>query len=338
MFKKLQRSFVSANMAMITVILLLAFTTICCITSQNINNQNRLKLDNIHSTTLRYHGYYLNGKGNNLQVSTAAEDYTDAFGIIIDQYDRYVFDSTLGMLSQELAAQAIQETSGKESGEIILNERIFQFTKIPVYMKIDSVNRETLGEQFSQIAYLDITSTKRGLLELLVAFAVVCFATLLAMLGISVLFARRAMTPIEKAYFKQKQFVQDASHELKTPLSSIRANLDVLSENQAETIQSQEKWIRHIYYETERMRNLVVELLELARADNLGKKKEGEEICVSRLLEKSLLSVEAVLYEKNIILHQQIEENISVRCNELAWNKSLEFCWTMPASIPIQVK
>ena len=115
---------------------------------------------------------------------------------------------------------------------------------------------------------------------------------------------------------REKQFVQDASHELKTPLASIRANLEALQANQHETIQSQEKWLDHIAHETRRMSKLVTELLELARADQTEQAVKLEPICLSNLLERTLLSVETMLYEKEISLQQQIEADISVNGNQ----------------------
>ncbi|WP_162613337.1 HAMP domain-containing sensor histidine kinase [Gemmiger sp. An50] len=134
------------------------------------------------------------------------------------------------------------------------------------------------------------------------AFAGVGLLTLLAMLGISILFAKRAVAPIEQSYYKQKQFIQDASHELKTPLASIRANLEALQANRQETVQSQQKWLDHIFHETRRMSKLVTELLELARAGQSEQPLMLEPVCLSKLLERTLLSVEAVLYEKDISL------------------------------------
>ena len=147
------------------------------------------------------------------------------------------------------------------------------------------------------------------------AFAGVGLLTLLAMLGISILFAKRAVAPIEQSYYKQKQFIQDASHELKTPLASIRANLEALQANRQETVQSQQKWLDHIFHETRRMSKLVTELLELARAGQSEQPLMLEPVCLSKLLERTLLSVEAVLYEKDISLEQKIQPEIFVKAD-----------------------
>lgn len=313
MFKKLKRRFILTNMAMLSAVLLFSFAAIYLIIAYQMQNQNRLKLENVHSTTLRYQE--ANERNDSFQMVGTAQDYADAFGVVVDEQDQAVFDSSFGVLSREWIDQAIEQTNGREEGQIVLEGRQFLFSRISAYAKVDSAAEDAAIEQFSQIAFLDITASKQNLLELLAAFIGVGALTLLAMLGISVLFAKRAVAPIEQSYRKQKQFVQDASHELKTPLASIRANLEALQANKQETIQSQEIWLDHISHETGRMNKLVTELLELARADQTEQTAKLEPICLSHLLERTLLSVETVLYETGISLQQQIEPEVSVRGN-----------------------
>lgn len=300
MFQKLKRRFILTNMAMLTVVLLISFTAIYLITAYHIQSQNLLKLENIHSNTLRYQDAY--EKGTFFQMVVTPEEYSEAFGVIVDEQDQTVFDSSFGILEKEWVNQAIEQTNGRNEGQIVLEGRRFLFSRAPAYAKVDSSLQNAAVEQFNQIAFLDVTASMRSLQELLMAFAGVGLLTLLAMLGISILFAKRAVAPIEQSYYKQKQFIQDASHELKTPLASIRANLEALQANRQETVQSQQKWLDHIFHETRRMSKLVTELLELARAGQSEQPLMLEPVCLSKLLERTLLSVEAVLYEKDISL------------------------------------
>ena len=313
MFKKLKYRFILTNMAMLSIVLLLSFAAVYLITAYQIQKQNLLKLENIHSTTLRYQE--ANERNDSFQMFGVVQEYADAFGVIVDEQNQSVFDSSFGVLSKEWIDKAIEQTDGREEREIELDGRRFLFSRTPAYAKVESTAEDAAIEQFTQIALLDITALRQSLLELLAAFVVVGILTLLAMLWISTLFAKRSVSPIEQSYRKQKQFIQDASHELKTPLASIRANLEALQANRLETIQSQEKWLDHIYHETGRMSKLVTELLELARADQTEQAVKLEPICLSNLLERTLLSVETMLYEKGVSLEQQIETDVSVDGN-----------------------
>ena len=77
-----------------------------------------------------------------------------------------------------------------------------------------------------------------------------------------VLFSKRAVKPVAESYERQKQFVTDANHELKTPLTLIRANLDIL---ESET--GPNEWLSDIREETALMSQLVGRLVTLARMD-----------------------------------------------------------------------
>lgn len=69
--------------------------------------------------------------------------------------------------------------------------------------------------------------------------------------------------PVKEAFNRQKQFVTDASHELKTPLAVIIASAEALEKEPKE-----KKWLENIKSESERMNNLVTDLLELAKLEN----------------------------------------------------------------------
>lgn len=206
MFKKLKYRFILTNMVMLSAVLLLSFAAIYLITVYQVQNQNRLKLENIHSTTLRYQDYAQ--KGTFFQMSETPEEYTESFGVIVDDQNQWVFDSSFGVLSRAWIDQAVEESCGREEGEIELEGRQFLFSRIPSYVKVDSTSEDDTIEQFNQIAFLDITASRNSLLELLAAFVVVGILTLLAMLWISTIFAKRAVAPIEQSYRKQKRLME----------------------------------------------------------------------------------------------------------------------------------
>lgn len=81
--------------------------------------------------------------------------------------------------------------------------------------------------------------------------------------------ARKIVAPLEESDRKQKQFVSDAGHELKTPLAVISANLDLAMREHGE-----DQWLRNIRYENDRMSALVTQLLALARAENVKAKRK----------------------------------------------------------------
>ena len=116
--------------------------------------------------------------------------------------------------------------------------------------------------------------------------------------------------PVKESFAKQKQFIADASHELKTPLSVIVASseaIDITNQNS--------KWLKNIEYEANRMNLLISKLLDLAKSERM------EEIVLvnnnlSKTIELSLLTFEGRAFEKDLKLSYEIEDNINILMDE----------------------
>lgn len=137
--------------------------------------------------------------------------------------------------------------------------------------------------------------------------------TLIVIFVVSLYFANRAIKPIAETWEKQKQFVADASHELKTPLSIINANYDALLVNQEETIQSQLKWLSYIRIGTDRMTKLINDLLSLAKIEDANLEIRKMPFNISIAINDVILSMEAVVIEKGIQLSHSIEPDLIVK-------------------------
>ena len=117
--------------------------------------------------------------------------------------------------------------------------------------------------------------------------------------------------PINVTLEKQKQFISDASHELKTPLAVIEANADVL-ENEI----GNSKWLTYIQNETESMDKLINELLLLAKIENVDSIKYYEKINLSEYIETITSMFESIAYEKKIKIITKVQNGIILKCNK----------------------
>ena len=131
----------------------------------------------------------------------------------------------------------------------------------------------------------------------------------LAFLGLSILLARWAVGPVDQAWRRQQQFVADASHELKTPLTVILANAELLADPGCT---GGERLAGNILTVARQMRSLVERLLELARMD-AGKGEAQEPVDLSRLVGDALLPFEPVFFEAGLTLESRVEAGIWVR-------------------------
>ena len=122
---------------------------------------------------------------------------------------------------------------------------------------------------------------------------------------LSMYLARKIVNPLEESYQKQKQFISDAGHELKTPVSVVSANAELLSREVGDN-----QWLQNIQYENQRMGLLVGQLLELARTENVT--HQTEYLDFSRLVAGEALPFESVAFEKGLALSANITPNITV--------------------------
>lgn len=162
------------------------------------------------------------------------------------------------------------------------------------------------------IAFTDIQSEHDMLRNLFLILLLVGLAALTAAFLISLYSANRSIKPIEESYNKQKQFVADASHELKTPLTTINTNIDVLMSHGESKISDEKKWLDYIKNETERMTKLTNDLLYLARADHDSGQTLFDKASFSDAAESVILTMEAVIFEKNINLGYDIAPDLYV--------------------------
>jgi signal transduction histidine kinase len=113
----------------------------------------------------------------------------------------------------------------------------------------------------------------------------------------------------------QRRFVADASHELKTPLSTLNTNLDILYSSQDETIKQQMKWLNNSKETLSRMTGLIQNMLELAKVDESNNEYHCEDVCVNDLLDEAVDYYAPFALKKNIIPAIYVGEDIHVFSN-----------------------
>jgi signal transduction histidine kinase len=120
----------------------------------------------------------------------------------------------------------------------------------------------------SIIVFLDYSVEEIMIKPFFISSAFISIIALTLVFIITIFLANKSIQPIKKSWEKQAVFIADASHELRTPLAVVTSNLEIVMENENETISSQEKWFGNIQSELDRMKKLVDDLLFLARSDS----------------------------------------------------------------------
>lgn len=170
----------------------------------------------------------------------------------------------------------------------------------------------------SALIIVDNSNLRQNLLQTL--FLSICIVILLEIISyfVTKLITAWLITPVETSFEKQKQFIADASHELKTPLSVIIASSDLLKNDP-----SNQKWLSSIIDETGRMNSLVTKLLELSTSE-VATEDKMEVKNLSKVIKLTTLAFEGKAYEKHLKLKSSIEDNVQLLIQEDAIKQLIE--------------
>lgn len=199
--------------------------------------------------------------------------------------------TTNGLSADEVSILANKYLSSKKSSEnLYINKYVFSMTG-------------------NKLVLFDISETRTMLINCL-RFSIVIFLLFeLVNTYISYWLTGWIVKPIVETFEKQKQFVYDVSHELKTPIAVIMTNAD-MAEKDGDT-----KWINNIKNESDRMNKLVVSLLDLLVSDNYNEKEKFKVTNISKTIEMCVLTFESLIYENNLKVEYDIQSDINFNCS-----------------------
>jgi two-component system sensor histidine kinase CiaH len=209
-------------------------------------------------------------------------------------------------VTNELATSLIKLVNDSGTTEGYLKDYSLRYMKISV-------------RDGAKIGFADQSYERDSTEVLLFNCILVFFIAVILFFLLSLFLSRLALKPVEKAWEQQNQFIADASHELKTPLTVILANLQILFTHKERTIKEQEKWLVNTKEEADRMRQLVEELLFLARSDTQtveGIQALKSSLDFGELVLNGVLLFESVAFESKVTLNNEIESDIILEGSE----------------------
>lgn len=168
----------------------------------------------------------------------------------------------------------------------------------------------------TEFAFYDLSNDIHTMEDLIKNFILVEIGSLIAFFLISFYLAKWALKPLEISWKQQKQFVADASHEMKTPLTVILANTDILETHKSESIESQYKWLDYIKTEATHMSTLVNDLLFLANSDASRESAKFSKLNLSDIAWNCYLPFEPVAFEQGKCINNSIDSDVYINGDE----------------------
>lgn len=293
-------------MSLVLVVLLAVFTGLCLYTASNQQQSAQRSLTALLQRRGEDAPKLDVGKSDDDKggLPQRNNDLLAGFVVTVDSEGTASIETAHSVNISEETAQTLAElvqSSNQSSG-------LLRAYSLRYYIETD--NGET------RIAFSDASSDIAAMAELVVSSLLIGILALLAFFFVSLLLANFALRPVEAAWIRQKQFVADASHELKTPLTVILANGKILLSHPEKTIAQQSQWVENTQSEGERMKSLVEDLLFLAKTDDGAARELLSDVNLSDIAQGSILSFASLAFETGITLRDSIQPGVVLTGSE----------------------
>lgn len=298
MINKLKIKFILVNMSLITIVLLITFITVFISTQQRLADEGLAVLQRTIREAYESEPFKRDvgppkENSNFVPVPTFTVSLNSDNNIIRSK--GALFDLSDQQALQEIVDRCL--ASNQSSG--ILPDAKLRF------LKHDS-------PAGTDIAFMDRTMELEALTSLVSTSGLVGIGSMVAFFFISLFLATWALRPVETAWEKQKQFIADASHELKTPLSVILANTGIILAHKDQSVRDQVKWVEYIQEEAGRMNTLVENMLFLAKTDDMKSRVMLSRLNMSDVVWAAVLPFESVAFERHKTMVSHIADGVFI--------------------------
>ena len=287
MLKKLRLKFIIVNMSIVLAMLLIIFGMLFHFTKVDLQKDANALLHKIAQDGLQV--VEPESPGTDLQYFTVRINIYNEFSA----YGYTAFD----LDDHEFIREIVYDVLEKRADEGYLEKYDLQYYRI--------ITRDLMV-----LAFVDMSVQEDALESLMLMGAIIGSVSLLVFFVISLFLARWIVKPVDRAWTQQKQFISDASHELKTPLAVIMANAELLQS--AEQDEDKDRFSSNILTMSLRMRDLVEGMLNLSRVDNGQVKSSFEKLDLSALVEDAILPFEPMFFEKGLVLQSNVQPDITM--------------------------
>jgi signal transduction histidine kinase len=287
MIKDLRRKFILLNMLLVFLVLVVVFTALCVSSHRQAERESLTALQFAlnRRDDQRPAPFYVGQRPPN----DFARSPVFVLQIKEDGAPILLLADNISVAGADLSRIAEAVMASAENGGVLRNYNLR-------FMKKTERGR-------TKAAFIEISAEQAALKRAFIVSFISLFAALLAFFFISLFLSKWIFRPAELAWKQQRRFVSDASHELKTPLTVILANMNILKNNRADTVEDQWNWIENTETEAKRMKGLVDNLLFLAKSDDAKSPVAHTEVNLSDIVLSAVLAFESLAFERNVSLN-----------------------------------
>ncbi len=288
MIRRLRIKFVCINMTIVTIMLCVIFGLVLRFTSADMEKESVAMMQSVAMDPLQLGVPGQSAPGVRLPYFTLQ---IGPGGELLSSGGGY-YDLTDRALLEELVALSSLQRSG------VLPDYGLRYVRV-------------VTPTSQCIVFADMSSEISTISHLLQTCFIIGAASFIVFLAISVLLARWAVKPVALAWEQQRQFVADASHELKTPLTVILSSAQMLSEGVGD-MKRREKLTDNILTVSRQMKDLVSKLLDSAQVDRDAGSMEFSTFDLSETAANAVLRFDPVFYERDMGLDSSVQPHIRV--------------------------
>lgn len=301
MIRKLKIKFVL--LAMISLLILL----VCIVTGMNIINYNSVVSD--ADITLDF----LSGnKGDFPDFDGERPPMLPPFMRIETPYESRYFSVLLDNGGNILQTDTRRVKAINEENAVIYGQKAYQTGKERAFLEEYRFIRTAEGA-VTRIIFLDCGKQLHTYRKFLISSICMSGAGFLSFFAVIIFFSGKILKPVTESYEKQKRFITDAGHEIKTPLAIIKADADVLEMEFGEN-----EWLDGIRDQIHRLSGLTSDLVYLSRMEESDTDIPMIEFPISDVVGETAMAFQALAQTQNKTFHCEIPPMISYTGNEKA--------------------
>lgn len=302
MIYKLQRRFILICTVSVLSVVALVFGVIVALNISSLNKNIDVLADQISEGGGRFPGSFDDGfmpdrlpprnEPNFDFMGPETPFSTRHFTVLFDENGKVIetFTESIYAIDKEQAIEYAEEVLNGD------NDRGW----------ISSYRYKVFRAEFgSGIVFVDGSMNRSAVVQSVAIAGVVLLVCAVLVLTLILLLSKRAVKPIAESYEKQKQFITDANHELKTPLTLILANLDI-----AESELGKNEWLDDIRFEGHRMTELVNQLVALSRLDEENRMLNLSNVAFGRMVADTVSEFEPLAVSRGRTIEANVDTDI----------------------------